>query len=75
MRPHALLFVPIFLCLGTPLVAHASDSDLGPTLEKIRQTKVIAVGHRTSSLPFSYYDDGEKLIGYSQDLCQKIIDG
>jgi ABC-type amino acid transport substrate-binding protein len=74
MKLHALLLAPILLYLGAPPMVRASEADLGPTLEKIQKTKVIAIGHRTSSLPFSYYDDAEKVIGFSQDLCQKIID-
>jgi glutamate/aspartate transport system substrate-binding protein len=63
----------IVACLTAPLSPVATAADLGPTLEKIRESKVIAIGHRTSSLPFSYYDENEKVVGYSQDLCQKII--
>ena len=42
-------------------------------LEKIRASKAIIVAHRDASLPFSYLDDG-KPIGYSIDLCLKVVD-
>jgi ABC-type amino acid transport substrate-binding protein len=42
-------------------------------LEKIRASKAIIVAHRDASLPFSYLDEG-KPIGYSIDLCLKVVD-
>src|SRR5581483_12370121 len=44
------------------------------TLEKIRSTGTIAIGHRESSIPFSYYDDNEKVVGYAIDLCYLAVD-
>jgi glutamate/aspartate transport system substrate-binding protein len=34
----------------------------------------ISIGHRTSSIPFSYYDANQKVIGFSQDICDRVID-
>lgn len=45
-----------------------------PTLEKIRETGVVVVGHRIGSIPFSYLDGTLKPIGYSMDLCQRVVD-
>jgi glutamate/aspartate transport system substrate-binding protein len=44
------------------------------TLEKIRSTGTIIVGHRESSVPFSYYDNNERVIGYAIDLCYLAVD-
>ena len=44
------------------------------TLAKIKQTDVIALGHRESSIPFSYYDEKEQVIGYSRDFQMKVVD-
>src|SRR5687767_9657432 len=44
------------------------------TLKKIKDSGSITIGHRDASLPFSYYDDKQQPIGYSMDLCAKIID-
>ncbi|HXF79587.1 MAG TPA: amino acid ABC transporter substrate-binding protein [Usitatibacter sp.] len=44
------------------------------TLEKIKQAGSITVGHRDASIPFSYYDDNQKPIGYAMDLCAHIVD-
>jgi glutamate/aspartate transport system substrate-binding protein len=43
------------------------------TLEKIKQSGAITVGHRDASIPFSYYDDNQKPIGYAMDLCAHIV--
>ncbi|WP_126286090.1 glutamate/aspartate ABC transporter substrate-binding protein [Burkholderia stagnalis] len=53
-----------------PLVA---AEPLGGTLAKIQQTNVIAIGHRETSVPFSYVDANGKVIGFSQDLCDRVI--
>jgi glutamate/aspartate transport system substrate-binding protein len=44
------------------------------TLAKIKSTGVITLGHREVSIPFSYYDDNQKVIGYAMDLCYRIVD-
>lgn len=54
--------------------AQATAQELTGTLKKIRDTGSIAVGHRESSIPFSYLDDKQQPIGYALDLCMKIVD-
>ena len=44
------------------------------TLDKIKSSGSITIGHRDASLPFSYYDDKQQPIGYAMDLCAKIVD-
>ena len=44
------------------------------TLKKIKETGTITVGHRESSVPFSYYDDKQQVVGYAMDLCNRIVD-
>jgi glutamate/aspartate transport system substrate-binding protein len=44
------------------------------TLKKIKDSQTIAVGHRESSIPFSYYDDKNQVVGYSQELVMKVVD-
>jgi len=51
--------------------AYAQDSG---TLKKIKDTGVIALGHRESSIPFSYYDDKQNVVGYSQEFAMKIVE-
>ena len=47
---------------------------LAQTIDKIKQTGAITVGHRDASIPFSYYDDNQKPIGYAMDICMRIVD-
>lgn len=63
-------------------IAHAEDAKIEAatdgqqqtsTLEKIAKTGVIVVGHRESSVPFSYYDNQQKVVGYSQDYSDAIV--
>ncbi|WP_019449621.1 glutamate/aspartate ABC transporter substrate-binding protein [Cupriavidus sp. BIS7] len=54
--------------------ALAVDVAASPTLSKIKSTGTISIGHRTSSIPFSYYDANQKVIGFSQDICDRVID-
>ena len=44
------------------------------TLKKIKETGAITLGHRESSIPFSYYDDKQQVIGYSHELMLKVVD-
>ncbi|ATA18874.1 L-glutamate-binding protein /L-aspartate-binding protein [Gibbsiella quercinecans] len=53
-------------------VAHAEE--LTGTLKKIKDNGVIVVGHRESSVPFSYYDNQQKVVGYSQEYSNLIVD-
>ena len=59
-------------CIGA-LVALATGPALGQeltgTLKKIKDTGTITLGHRESSVPFAYYDDKQKVVGYAMDLC------
>jgi glutamate/aspartate transport system substrate-binding protein len=52
----------------------AFAQQLSGTLQKIKDTGAITLAHRESSVPFSYYDDNQQVIGYAMDLCYKIVD-
>lgn len=43
-------------------------------LEKIKSTGEIALGHRDTSIPFSYLDDKQNAIGYSLDICYGVVE-
>src|SRR6266699_462473 len=51
-----------------------ASQELTGTLKKIKDTGTITLGHRESSLPFSYYDDKQQVVGYAMDLCYRIVD-
>jgi len=56
------------------LVQPAAAQVAQPTLEKIRAANIIAIGYRETSVPFSYVVGDNKVIGFSQDICDKVID-
>jgi glutamate/aspartate transport system substrate-binding protein len=51
---------------------HAQE--LTGTLKKVKETGVITIGYRDSSIPFSYLDDNQKPIGFAIDICARIVD-
>ena len=57
------------------IAANINAAQLYGTLKKVKDSGVINVGHRESSVPFAYIDSGStEPIGYSMDLCLKIVD-
>lgn len=57
--------------LSTPAMA----DELTGTLKKIKETGTITLGHRDSSIPFSYFGDNSRQpIGYSHDLQLKVVE-
>jgi glutamate/aspartate transport system substrate-binding protein len=69
----SLLAVVGFCLVSGGSGAWAAD-DLTGTLKKIKDAGSISVGHRESSIPFSYYDDKNQVVGYSQDLVMMVIE-
>jgi len=69
-------FVPktLFLLLAAAFALSANAQELTGTLKKVKDTGAITIGHRESSIPFSYLDDKQQPIGYAMDLCMKIVD-
>ncbi len=58
-----------------PPASAASSALAGSAvLRKIRDTGVIVLGHRLTSVPFSYLDAKLRPVGYSVDLCQKVVE-
>jgi glutamate/aspartate transport system substrate-binding protein len=58
-------------CLLAPA---ASAQDLYGTLKKIKDTGTIVIGHREASVPFAYIGPDGKPIGYTLDICAKIVE-
>lgn len=63
-----LMICAVAAALAAPVLAQAD------TLKKVKESGSITVGHRDASIPFSYLDDKQQPIGYSMDLCAKIVD-
>ena len=67
--PHptrALLAAGLALCAFQALAA-------SPVLDRIRDTGIVRLAYRENSVPFSYLDGG-KPMGYSIDLCARLVD-
>src|ERR687891_161336 len=62
------------LVLAAALALAGTAAAQQGTLDKIKSTGAITIGHRDASLPFSYYDDKQQPVGYSMDLCARIVD-
>src|SRR6266536_1626594 len=62
------------LAAASVAVTPALAAELTGTLKKIKDTGAITLGHRESSVPFSYYDDKQQVVGYAMDLCYRIVD-
>jgi glutamate/aspartate transport system substrate-binding protein len=56
--------------LGFAAAAGAQEG----TLNKVKDSGSITIGHRDASIPFSYYDDKQQPVGYAMDLCLRIVD-
>jgi len=59
-----------------PALAQAPSTpvELTGTLAKVRESGSITLGHRESSVPFSYMSPRGEPIGYSIDLCKLLVD-
>jgi glutamate/aspartate transport system substrate-binding protein len=57
------------LAAAQPVVSQESG-----TLKKIKDSGTITLGHRDTSIPFSYYDDKQQVVGYAMDLCMRIVE-
>ncbi|MBP2261544.1 transporter substrate-binding domain-containing protein [Pseudomonas sp. BP8] len=66
-----LLALVVASCLAASAV---QAEELTGTLKKIKESGTITLGYRDASLPFSYLNDAQQPIGYSIELCQKIVD-
>lgn len=68
MKPAAVL--AFALAFSAPAVAE----DRTGTLAKIDASGEIVIGHRESSVPFAYLDENQNPVGYSIDLCMKVVE-
>ncbi|SFV06307.1 amino acid ABC transporter substrate-binding protein [Pseudoduganella namucuonensis] len=69
MTLNRLLAILVCSALAAPAIAQEPTG----TLAKIKRTGTITLGVRDGSVPFSYLDDKQQYLGYSVDLCMKIV--
>ena len=65
----ALTLLGLAAAIAVAMPAAAQD-----TLKKIKDSGSITIGHRDASIPFSYYDDKQQVVGYAVELCQRIVE-
>ena len=56
------------------LAAGAQAQELTGTLKKVKDSGVIVLGHRESSVPYSYLAQGNEVTGYSHEYALKIVE-
>lgn len=62
-----------WLCLGSLVCTGSAWAQESVTLQKIKATGVIAIGYREGSVPFSYLDSDHQPVGFSMDICNRIV--
>lgn len=76
-KPLALWLLALVASVASlPAAAQSEDTpmQLTGTLQKVRESGAITIGHRVSSVPFSYLSARGEPIGYSIDLCKLLVD-
>ena len=61
MLKHTLRGALVAGLVASLLSAPVMAQELTGTLKKIKDTGAISLGHRESSIPFSYYDDKQQV--------------
>jgi glutamate/aspartate transport system substrate-binding protein len=72
MLRHTRMALAAAALVAGALAATGASAQEG-TLDKIKRTGTITIGHRDASIPFSYYDDQQRPVGYAMDICQAIV--
>ena len=66
--------LPAIMVAAILMTVSANAAELSGTLQKIKETNRIILGIQESSVPFSYLDGDQKVIGYAVDICLKIVE-
>jgi len=61
-------------CLLVGSFAPVKAQDPEGTLKKVKETGTFTVGHRDSSIPLSYLDDKLRPVGFSIELCRRVVE-
>ena len=71
MSIRSILAIVALLAAANP----AAGQEIRPTLDKIKESGVITLGHRETSRPFSFIGTDGQPTGYSVDLCLQVVAG
>jgi glutamate/aspartate transport system substrate-binding protein len=72
MRQPAIRIALLLAALASTTATAAQE--LTGVLKHVKDAGEITLGYRESSVPFSYLDDRQQPIGYSVDLCLRVVD-
>lgn len=70
LRLKALLFTGLMMVSSGQVLAREPV----PTLERMTQSGTIKLGYATKNIPFSYLDNKGEPVGYTIDLCRRVVD-
>lgn len=73
MRQFLKLTLPCLLAVAALAPSGTFAQDV-PTLKKIKDSGTITIGNRDSSFGFSYTEGSSTPIGYSIEICNRIVD-
>jgi ABC-type amino acid transport substrate-binding protein len=71
---HAMRFTLRPLLVLTLAAAGSGAALAQATLDKVKASGAITVSYRESSIPFSYLDDKAQPVGFSFEICGRIVD-
>lgn len=70
----ALALLAISIGLIRTLSAPPAGDGATRTLDKIARTGTLTLGHRENSIPFSYFDNQQRVVGYSTDIARAVAE-
>ena len=68
------MLVLAVLAVTADVGAQQDAAQITGTLKKVRDSDAVRLGYRQASFPFSYLDGRGQPVGYSIDLCRKLVD-
>ena len=72
--PRLQIASAVFAAAFTLMPLGAAHAQEGGTLAKVKASGAITIGHRESSFGFSYLDSDLKPVGYSIEICKRIVE-
>jgi glutamate/aspartate transport system substrate-binding protein len=74
VRPVLVAVIASATIASIGIVAPTRGQELAGTLKKVKDSGNITLGHREASIPFSYYDEKQQVVGYSHELALKVVE-
>jgi ABC-type amino acid transport substrate-binding protein len=65
---------PLLLSLSFCASLVSAPTFAQSTLDKVKESGVITLAYRESSIPFSYLDDKAQPVGFGVDICERVVE-